>query len=375
MHWPWDPVRKGESSMRGTGVIMLGPMPPLVGGMANVMDCLCGGELAQRYRVTAINNGKTTREGRLLRTGMAAQGRLIGRLIGGILAGRGRVVHIHTCSGVAFWRDCIHALVAKLLGSRVVWHVHGGMFDEFAHKLHPIPKALMRFALENASATIALSQGWVRRLKVLAPNANWYAIPNGVPVPNRIPFRNCRSVFLFLGNLGRMKGGLDLIEAGGLASRRGFTGRIDLGGKETAQGDRSLFEKRIGELDCSDVVRLIGVVSGDAKVQALSDAACIVLPSYAEGLPMAILEGMAYGLPVISTKVGAIPEVITDGVEGFLIEPGDVEALADRMVRLDTDSALRQRMGEAARARVMKRYSLHAMVDQITAVYNDVLKE
>ena len=90
---------------------------------------------------------------------------------------------------------------------------------------------------------------------------------------------------------------------------------------------------------------------------------------------MAILEGMAYGLPVISTKVGAIPEVITDGVEGFLIEPGDVEALADRMVRLDTDSALRQRMGEAARARVMKRYSLHAMVDQITAVYNDVLKE
>ena len=90
---------------------------------------------------------------------------------------------------------------------------------------------------------------------------------------------------------------------------------------------------------------------------------------------MAILEAMACGLPIISTRVGAIPEVITDGVEGFLIEPGDIEALADCIVRLGKDSQLRQRMGDAARKTVQQQYSLNAMVERLMDIYREVLDQ
>jgi glycosyltransferase involved in cell wall biosynthesis len=84
---------------------------------------------------------------------------------------------------------------------------------------------------------------------------------------------------------------------------------------------------------------------------------------------MAMLEAMAYGLPVVVTAVGAIPEVVTDGVEGFVVKPGDLEALADRLTRLASDAALRDKMGEAARRRVADCYTVDAMAAKIAALY------
>ena len=112
-----------------------------------------------------------------------------------------------------------------------------------------------------------------------------------------------------------------------------------------------------------------------AKDEALQTSDCLVLPSYAEGLPMVVLEAMAYGLPVIATRVGAIPEVLTDGQEGFLIEPADVKALADRMLRVAGDPELRRRMGLDARRVAEARFSLDAMVDRIMDIYTDILRE
>ena len=120
---------------------------------------------------------------------------------------------------------------------------------------------------------------------------------------------------------------------------------------------------------------LLGLVRGREKDEALASADCLVLPSYAEGLPMAILEGMSYGIPVIATRIGAIPEVVTDGQEGFLIEPGDVPSLADRMLRISSDPEMRERIGQAARRRIEVHYSLDVMVDRIMNVYADVLEE
>ena len=117
------------------------------------------------------------------------------------------------------------------------------------------------------------------------------------------------------------------------------------------------------------------MVSGEAKDKALESADCMVLPSYAERLPMAILEAMACGLPIISTNVGTIPEVITDGIEGFLIEPGDIEALADRLVRLDRDKPLRRQMGLAGRELVRQQYSLDIMIKRLMDIYHDVQRK
>jgi glycosyltransferase involved in cell wall biosynthesis len=106
----------------------------------------------------------------------------------------------------------------------------------------------------------------------------------------------------------------------------------------------------------------------------LARADCLVLVSDHEGLPMAVLEAMAAGLPVVVTRVGALPEAVRDGREGFLIDVGDVEALAERLVRLG-DPALRRRMGAAGAHRAREQFSLEAMAEQLMNLYGALTRK
>lgn len=179
--------------------------------------------------------------------------------------------------------------------------------------------------------------------------------------------------FLFLGDLRKAKGVLDLVRAAGEARRQGSAGQVLLAGRETEQGIGPALRSLIVAEGLEGTVRLAGFLTGAAKEQALADADCLVLPSYSEALPMAILEAMACGLPVIAASVGSIPSVIEDGVEGFLIPPGDADALARRMLQLSADAELCRRLGAAARLRVERQFSLDAMAGKILDVYRDIL--
>ncbi|HUT57300.1 MAG TPA: glycosyltransferase [Phycisphaerae bacterium] len=355
-------------------VVMLGPLPPATGGMATVLGNLHRSRLAVGCRLHVLDNGKTTPERRPLSEGILAQVRLLGRLARAIVTHDVQIVHIHTCSGFTFWRDCLHLAVAKMLRRKVVLHVHGGRFDEFGDRLSSPGRAALRLALHAADAVIALSASWVARLRRYAPAARWRVVPNGVPIP---PLRDHRShprlTFLFMGDLSQQKGAPDLVAAAGKAFRKGLQGTILIAGGEGLPGDKERMDRLVVEGGLASHIRLLGVVSGACKESALAEADCLVLPSYAEGLPMAILEGMAYGLPIIATRVGAIPEAITDGVEGFLVEPGDIESLADRLRRLSMDAELREQMGIAARRRVEAGHSLDVMVEGLLTVYREAL--
>jgi len=99
-----------------------------------------------------------------------------------------------------------------------------------------------------------------------------------------------------------------------------------------------------------------------------------VLPSYNEGLPMSILEAGSFGLPVISTPVGGIPEVIEDGVNGYLIEPGDIEALKDRLLLLANGPELREKMGKNLKILIGEKFNEKKMVNQINFIYQELLE-
>ena len=355
-------------------VIMLGPLPPPTGGMASVVKNLYDSKLSHRCRLTVLNNGKTTAVNRSMLEGIIAQLRLIMRLVNTIRREKVELVHIHTCSGFTFWRDCVHMLISKLFGCKIVWHIHGGYFDRFISTLDFFRKTILRTCLGMGASVIVLSREWQDKLQPNAPAIRWRVVPNGVNVPQDIDKAvNETTCFLFLGNLGEAKGVYDLVEATAKARRNGFRGVVNLAGPETVLGERSKLEKVIHRLECEDQVRLLGVISGRKKHESLAEADCLVLSSHSEGLPMSILEGMAYGLPVIATKVGAIPELITDGKEGFLIAPKDIDALADRLIKLDRDPNMRRDMGKAARRRIMEYYTLEAMIDRLMMVYREVL--
>ena len=106
----------------------------------------------------------------------------------------------------------------------------------------------------------------------------------------------------------------------------------------------------------------------------LASSDVFVLPSYAEGLPMALLEAMAWGLPAVCTSVGSIPRQVRDGVEGLLVQPGDVAQLARTIERIVGDHALRARMGAAARAAV-EPLDVDVFVEGVVAMYRSLASD
>lgn len=129
---------------------------------------------------------------------------------------------------------------------------------------------------------------------------------------------------------------------------------------------------RATELGLLDSVEFLGWIDGERKSRLLSVADIFVLPSYYEGLPISLLEAMSWGIPIISTTVGGIPELVRDGTSGILIEPGDVHALAHALSTLAADGALRDRMGRAGRSQVAESFSRDVVLPRLEGLYSEV---
>ena len=148
--------------------------------------------------------------------------------------------------------------------------------------------------------------------------------------------------------------------------------RVVLVGGEEEPGALEKARTEVTQLDLNERVIVAGPAFGADKYRWLCGADIFVLPSYAEGLPISMLEAMAAGLPMIVTPVGGIPSVITHDVDGLLVPPGDRIALAAAINRLAQDAALRQRLGTAARARCDAGYGIERSAAAYLMLYREL---
>jgi glycosyltransferase involved in cell wall biosynthesis len=137
--------------------------------------------------------------------------------------------------------------------------------------------------------------------------------------------------------------------------------------------DRVLLEQRAHELGVTRDTVFLGYQEDVAPFYAAFDA--LVLPSGNEGTPVSVIEALAAERPVVATRVGGVPDVVRDGEEGFLVEAGATDDLADRLARLARDPALRARMGKQGRERVLPRYAVERLVDDVDELYRSLLVE
>ena len=287
-----------------------------------------------------------------------------------LFTGQVGLAHVHVASRASFWRKSVFFLLSFLFRVPSVLHLHGGEFAIFYYKESgPLRRRFISWVFNKAAYVIVLSQGWKQWVRSISSNPHVEVICNPVMMPATLASWESRSgrQVLCLGRLNKGKGSYDLLEA--IAVLKPVTPvELYLGG----DGELEKVRQRARKLGIENRVHVLGWVREEAKASALAQASVFALPSYNEGLPMGLLEAMAAGLPIVSTPVGGIPEAVSDGVEGFLVKPGDVAALAERLGRLVNDGPLARQMGAAARRKAESAYSAQAVLPRIEKIYADL---
>ena len=377
--WPFphEPTVMNTAPTQPTTVLMIGPPPEMVGGMGAVVGQMMRLDFAGRYRMEflPITVSPQPRESRMSRIARHfRQRRRLGNTIRRVCPS---IVHIHTCSGFSFHRLAWDMRVASRRGCRTVLHMHGARFGEYFADAGALEQRLVRSALSSADRVVALSESWRVKLTEISPAARVVVVENAVatPVPRSGRPRGAACRFVILARMDEWKGIDDLLDACALLHRRGAAFELTLAGPEGTAGDSATINRKIHERGMDGCVRHVGAVQGEAKAALLEEADVYVQPSRHEGMPIAVLEAMAWGLPVVATRAGAMPEVIEDDVQGFLVQPCQPMALASAMGTLTFDLPRRAAMGKAARALAATRFGLTRLRDDLVSLYDDIMRE
>ena len=334
------------------------------GGIASVISTYAACGLFERWPILTLDSHVTGSASRKLIVFAGALTHFVGKL----LRGRIGLLHVHAASGSSFWRKSCFVCVAFLFRKPVLLHIHGGNFMSFYEDSYgPIRRRMVRYILEHSTRVITLSPIWRGRLLTIAPRATIVNIPNPVMVASGKPRKlRCR-VVLFLGRISAEKGVFDLIKAWKQVSAA-VGGWLVLAG----DGDLDTARSEIVRLGLSDSVELPGWISGVAKDELFARADVCVLPSYFEGMPMSLLEAFGSGIPCAASAVGGIPDIMSDGVEGRLIKPGDIQALADVLIQMLSDKEQYARMSQAALARFHSDFAANVVIPKLEKLYREI---
>jgi glycosyltransferase involved in cell wall biosynthesis len=265
------------------------------------------------------------------------------------------LVYIHISDGGSIARKVIIASIALLFQKPIVIHTHGAEFPKSYEKIPNIIKRYIKWIFQQSKLFITLSHSW-RDFYITNCHLNpsqVVVLPNPTEIPRTIPNRDRKddTVYLcFCGRIGHRKGAFDLINAfANLPDRYLDRTQLIMAG----DGDIELAKQSIDKLNLTNKITLTGWIDSGTREKLLAQSDIFILPSYHEGLPMAILEAMSWGLPIISTSVGGIPELIVNDKNGLLIEPGNSEKLVNVMQTIIEDRDLRLRLGQQARESVL----------------------
>jgi glycosyltransferase involved in cell wall biosynthesis len=250
--------------------------------------------------------------------------------------------------------------------------VHGSV------EFYNVARYALASKLARARFAVAISDFGRSQLMTLAPSESWqhiHVVRCGVdprvyvPPPER-PGSDRRVEILFVGRLLHGKGLSLLFEAIAELRRRELEVSASIVGDGPARGELQTVARRLG---LSDHVRFLGAVGQDDLRRLYSGADIFCLPSFAEGIPVVAMEAMAMQLPVVTTRIMGIPELVTHGTEGLLVAPGRVDPLTEALERLVRAPEERREMGRAARRKVEREYDVARSAEQLRAVLEDEL--
>jgi len=276
-------------------------------------------------------------------------------------------------TGLAFWRDLAFVALLKTFRVHVLYHLHGKGLGR--GNATAIQRFWYRWAFRG-STVILLSPSLYAEIADIVPRQSCRFIANGVPDMTRGHFARLHGGgvraprVLFLSNMVPEKGIYDLAEAARILQDEGSELEVVFVGPFLNQQVREAFLEFIRNNKLEAVVTCTGPAYGSARVQHLLEADLFAFPSYygPEAFPLVILEAMSAGLPVVASANGAIPEIVDDGVSGYIVPTRDAKALAAAIRQLVTDADRRERMGAEARKKYVDKYQVTIFLRRIEEV-------
>lgn len=266
----------------------------------------------------------------------------------------------------------ISILLSKLLKKKVICRISGGgKFGDINSLKKIIGYKIILSVLKKADAYIVLSNFIKKELiNEGFDEKKIHIIPNGVDIkkfyPEKIKKYGKTKIITFVGRLTHEKGLFYLLKALKKIKFSGF--ELFLLGEGPLEKDLKEFVKKIG---LEEKVKFWGYQQDVFEFLQMSDL--FVLPSISEGMSNALLEAMACGLPIVATEVSGSADLIEDGMNGFLVKPGDIKGLAKAIENILKDEKMAKMMGEANRQKIVENYSIDKIVDRYIALYKTLL--
>jgi glycosyltransferase involved in cell wall biosynthesis len=338
----------------------VGPLPPPIGGVETVTQAILESGAFHDYQLTHCDTTKgrpKQTQGRFDLGNLMWALRHFARMRAAVARARADVVYLPiagTWSG--FLRDMVLAYFARRTGARLVGHVHGSDFH-FVLERKGFSAGLVRAGLGQFDRLLVLGERWKRLVEDYGIRAHCAIVPSTFrrevfergasfqrPAPGgRDSGRPVQG--LFVGQVGRRKGVFDLLAAMKRCKDMELPFRLTLVGPAELEGEWESLMAARAALGVEDVTDFTGPLQSEALYDRFKIGEVFVMPSYTEGLPVVFYEAGAFEMPVITTPVGAIPDLIVDGRNGLLVEPGRIEEIVQAIVRLVRTPDERAAMG------------------------------
>ena len=358
--------------------------PPL-GGVQLMVEMLVRSSLARDHELRVVDTSKGVLrwavEKRTWRT-VPYFLRDVAALFAALVSFRPDVVVVHAAPSVSFLRDWVFMALARAFGRRVVCHYHGTLHTRFPSAETRFGRAAGRLLMAAAHRVIVLGPtyrdgfraAWRRDDVVWAPNVTDVALfheAEKLPAPDWLAPGE-RGV-LFMGRLSRPKGIWDLFDAVPAVLARHPEARFLLCGVAENEAQEPVLRAEVARRGYAERVTFLGSLEGLEKARAWLSASVFVSPTWTEAFPLVVPEAMAAGVPMVITAVGAIPDHVHDGEDGFLVPPRDPAALAAGVNRLLDDEPLRRRMAQHVRERAVREFDIEVGAARVREVIASAL--
>jgi len=363
---------------------VIGPIFPKGGGVGTVDHVLLTCSLNNRFEMLLLNTSRTKagdgKDNSLALINLYYYFTQLSRLLWILLFQRPQIVHQSVTDGIAFFKETSFLLAARLSGAKTVAHMHGNL-DAEINQSSPVRKRLIRAALSVPHRIIVLHK-YLRTFlyEKESPSLNISVVPNSIDssiamaMESLMRQNQAGCLVISLGWVGGSKGLFDVLRAAPLVRAQYPQIRFVFAGALERRVTEEMIQRAVVLEGVQDIVSFPGLITGKQRLDLLAQAQVLILPSYHENLPVSILEGMAMGLPVVASAVGGIPEIVEEGRNGYLIQPGDFQALADRILMLARNPSLRQTIGQSNRQRVRREYLPDIFAARIAEVYQDLIR-